>query len=132
MSAVNQIATMRLPNGKEVAFVDWSDKPLFSSADLRSGFTDEGFFVANATYLGLTLRDGDLAETRRVLQAMDDRFQRIERILDVPWRMFRLPNEKDCPASAGEHPLSIDHVQDALLVGKGAAQVGLAHLWPDI
>lgn len=41
MSAVNQIATMRLPNGKEVAFVDWSDKPLFSSADLRSGFTDE-------------------------------------------------------------------------------------------
>lgn len=41
MSAVNQIATMRLPNGKEVAFVDWNDKPLYSSCDLRSGFTDE-------------------------------------------------------------------------------------------
>lgn len=41
MSAVNQIATMRMPDGREVAFVDWTDKPLFSTADLLTGFTDE-------------------------------------------------------------------------------------------
>lgn len=40
MSKINQITTMRLPDGSEVAFVDWSDTPLFSTADLISGFTD--------------------------------------------------------------------------------------------
>jgi hypothetical protein len=37
---INQITTMRLPDGSEVAFVDWSDTPLWSSADLLAGFTD--------------------------------------------------------------------------------------------
>lgn len=37
---INQITTMRLPNGTEVAFVDWQDLPLFSTVDLLSGFTD--------------------------------------------------------------------------------------------
>lgn len=37
---INQITTMRLPNGTEVAFVDWQDKPLFSSVDLLANFTD--------------------------------------------------------------------------------------------
>jgi hypothetical protein len=40
MGSVNQIATMRLPNGQEVAFVDWNDKPLYSTVDLLTGFTD--------------------------------------------------------------------------------------------
>jgi hypothetical protein len=37
---INQITTMRLPDGTEVAFVDWQDKPLFSSVDLLANFTD--------------------------------------------------------------------------------------------
>lgn len=37
---LNQITTMRMPDGSEVAFVDWQDKPLFSTVDLLSGFTD--------------------------------------------------------------------------------------------
>jgi hypothetical protein len=37
---LNQITTMRLPDGSEVAFVDWQDKPLFSTVDLLSGFND--------------------------------------------------------------------------------------------
>jgi len=37
---LNQITTMRLPDGSEVAFVDWQDKPLWSTVDLLSGFTD--------------------------------------------------------------------------------------------
>ena len=40
MSEINQITTIRLPDGKEVAFVDWSDTPLFSSADFLAGFDD--------------------------------------------------------------------------------------------
>jgi hypothetical protein len=37
---LNQITTMRLPDGSEVAFVDWADKPLWSTVDLLSAFTD--------------------------------------------------------------------------------------------
>lgn len=37
--ALNQITKMRLPGGAEVALVDWTDKPLYSSLDLQTGFT---------------------------------------------------------------------------------------------
>lgn len=37
---LNQITKLRLPDGKEVAFVDWQDKPLFSTIDLLDGMTD--------------------------------------------------------------------------------------------
>ena len=40
MANINQITTMRLPDGSEVAFVDWSDTPLWSSADFLQNFTD--------------------------------------------------------------------------------------------
>lgn len=40
MANTNQITTMRLPDGSEVAFVDWSDTPLWSSADFLQNFTD--------------------------------------------------------------------------------------------
>lgn len=36
---LNTITTIRLPDGKQVAFVDWSDKPLFSTIELIHGFT---------------------------------------------------------------------------------------------
>lgn len=39
--SINQVTTFRLPDGREVAFVDWSDKPLYSSADLLAGFSDQ-------------------------------------------------------------------------------------------
>lgn len=35
-----QIATIRLPDGREVAFVDWQDQPIYSTADLLSGWSD--------------------------------------------------------------------------------------------
>ncbi len=38
---INQITTMRLPDGRQVAFVDWSDRPLYSCADILHGATDE-------------------------------------------------------------------------------------------
>lgn len=37
----NTITTMRLPDGRTVAFVDWTDRPLFSTADILAGATDE-------------------------------------------------------------------------------------------
>lgn len=36
---INQITKMRLPNGKEVAFVDWTDKPLWSTIEVLHGST---------------------------------------------------------------------------------------------
>ena len=37
---INQITRMRLPDGSEVAFVDWGDIPLFSRAWMLDSFTD--------------------------------------------------------------------------------------------
>ena len=36
-----QITQIRLPNGRVIALVDWSDMPLFSTVDLLNGFTDQ-------------------------------------------------------------------------------------------
>jgi len=36
----SQITQIRLPSGKLVSIVDWTDRPLFSTIDLLSGFTD--------------------------------------------------------------------------------------------
>jgi hypothetical protein len=33
----NQIMTIRLANGEEISFVDWSDQPLFSTIEILSG-----------------------------------------------------------------------------------------------
>lgn len=41
MRSINQITKIRLPDGTEVAFVDWTDKPLYSTADFLEGFTDQ-------------------------------------------------------------------------------------------
>jgi hypothetical protein len=41
----NQFFTMRLPDGREVAFVDWCDYPLFSTLDVLSGSTDSELFA---------------------------------------------------------------------------------------
>lgn len=38
---LNTIVKMRLPNGMEVALVDWTDKPLWSTADFVAGFTQQ-------------------------------------------------------------------------------------------
>ena len=38
---INQITLIRLPNGDEVALVDWSARPLYSTVDLLTTFTDE-------------------------------------------------------------------------------------------
>jgi hypothetical protein len=43
--------------------------------DSGSGMTDEGFFVAGITCLGLTLRDGDLAEANRVVALLEERYR---------------------------------------------------------
>lgn len=37
--ALNQITKMRLPDGREVAFVDWTDKPIFSTIEILHGTT---------------------------------------------------------------------------------------------
>jgi hypothetical protein len=39
--ALNTITKLRLPNGEEVAFVDWTDKPLFSTIEILHGTTTQ-------------------------------------------------------------------------------------------
>lgn len=42
---VNQITKMRLPDGSEVAFVDWQDQSIYSTVWALTGFTDEELFL---------------------------------------------------------------------------------------
>lgn len=37
--ALNTITQLKLPDGKVIDLVDWTDKPIFSSLDLQTGFT---------------------------------------------------------------------------------------------
>src|SRR5882672_1478693 len=37
----NQITQLRLPNGEIVSFVDWTDRPLFSTVEILSGTTTQ-------------------------------------------------------------------------------------------
>jgi len=39
--ALNTITQIVLPDGQEIALVDWTDMPLYSTCDLGSGFTDQ-------------------------------------------------------------------------------------------
>jgi hypothetical protein len=39
--ALNTITQIVLPDGTEIGLADWTDRPLYSTADLASGFTDQ-------------------------------------------------------------------------------------------
>ena len=41
MNTSAQITQIRLPSGKVIALVDWSDLPIFSTVDLCDGFSDQ-------------------------------------------------------------------------------------------
>jgi hypothetical protein len=46
-NSINQITTMRLPDGNQVAFVDWTDQPLYSTCDILHGSTDDSIPLFN-------------------------------------------------------------------------------------
>lgn len=52
MAGMNTITTFRMPDGRQVGFEDWSDKPLFCTVDLVHGFT-----VQELDFMGYT--EGD-------------------------------------------------------------------------
>jgi hypothetical protein len=47
--SLNTIVTIKQANGQEIALVDWTDKPLFSSVDLQNGFTQQEIVLFNYT-----------------------------------------------------------------------------------
>jgi len=73
---VNQITKIRLPSGTEVALVDWTDKPLFSTGDFMSGFTQQetdlfGYVVGDQ----VPAVSGAAITTRRTATEMDTNVQ---------------------------------------------------------
>lgn len=65
-----QITTLRLPNGAEVEFVDWQDQPIYSTADLLSGWSDES--VPLFTYsIGDPVSASSNASQRRIATKRD-------------------------------------------------------------
>jgi hypothetical protein len=73
---VNELVAKQVKDGETFMMSKWL--AVYRDIFDKEGLTNEGYFVAGAAYFGLTLREGDLAESRRTLKAMDDRFQRID------------------------------------------------------
>lgn len=71
---VAQITAKAMKDGEEFQLQKWLG--VYKSIVDDEGLTNEGFYIAAATYFGFTLRDGNLAESKRVLQVMEDRFLR--------------------------------------------------------
>lgn len=74
---MNQITKIRLPSGTEVALVDWTDKPLFSTGDFGSGFTQQetdlfGYVVGDQVP---AVNDGVAITARRTATEMDTNVQ---------------------------------------------------------
>lgn len=70
--ALNTITQVKLLNGQVIDLVDWTDRPLFSTVDLQSGFTSqevslfqyvEGDAVPGAGTAATTLRTATLNDT---------------------------------------------------------------------
>ena len=47
--ALNTIVTIKQADGSEIALVDWADKPIYSSVDLQTGFTQQEVVLFNYT-----------------------------------------------------------------------------------
>lgn len=68
---LNQITKMRLPNGVEVALVDWTDKPLFSTVDLLHGFVQQEINLFSYVVGDPVPGFGPAAATRRTSNEAD-------------------------------------------------------------
>lgn len=63
-ATINQLTKLRMPNGQEVAFVDWSDKPLYSTCDLLNGFSDQQLDLFQYTSGDPVVKSGNISNAR--------------------------------------------------------------------
>lgn len=67
--SINQITELRMPDGSQVAFVDWSDKPLYSSVDLLAGFTDQQIDLFQYTSGDAVAKSSNITTPRQATEA---------------------------------------------------------------
>ena len=70
--SINQITKIRLPSGQEVALTDWSDRPLFSTVDFLSGFTDEELRAFTYSSSENVTQSGNFAAAARRVATLRD------------------------------------------------------------
>jgi len=70
--AINQITKIRLPSGQEVALTDWSDRPLYSTVDFLSGFTDEELRAFTYSSSENVTQSGNFAAAARRVATLRD------------------------------------------------------------
>lgn len=68
---MNQITTLRLKTGEEVAFVDWTDQPLFSTIEVLHGTTTQEMNFFQYTVGDQVPGFAPVAPTTRVATEMD-------------------------------------------------------------
>lgn len=73
--ALNTITQVKLPNGKVIDLVDWTDKPIFSSLDLQTGFTAQEMTLFQYTVGSTVPGYGTGAVTQRVATDRDTNVQ---------------------------------------------------------
>src|SRR5262249_39025099 len=73
--ALNTITQVKLPDGKVIDLVDWSDMPIFSSLDLQTGFTAQEMSLFQYTVGTSVPGYGTAAVVQRVATERDTNVQ---------------------------------------------------------
>lgn len=73
--ALNTITQLKLPSGKEIDLVDWTDKPIFSSIDLQTGFTAQELTLFQYVVGDVVPSFGTAATISRVATSRDTNVQ---------------------------------------------------------
>ncbi len=73
--ALNTITTVKLPDGQEVNIVDWTDRPIYSSCDLQTGFTAQEMSLFQYTVGGTVPAFGTAPTTGRTATDRDTNVQ---------------------------------------------------------
>jgi hypothetical protein len=70
--SINQITKIRLPSGQEVALTDWSDRPIYSTVDFLSGWTDEELRAFTYSSSESVTQSGNFAAAARRVATLQD------------------------------------------------------------
>lgn len=97
---INEVTSLRLPNGKSVDFVDWSDTPLFSTVDMIGGWTDyeldfftyvEGDFVTGTSNAVTRRIATDRDTNAKTPGALDSSEEMLVYGIKPEYLMFQIP-----------------------------------------
>ena len=75
-SEVNDKVARKVKDGEKFSIAKWL--PIYRSIFEDERLTDEGYFIAGMTTLGLELRDGNLAQWDKIIESLNERLKELK------------------------------------------------------